>query len=142
MKRSSIILIVSLMAVALLGVVAMQYYFIRESFRLKSQMFDQSVNEALKNVIYKIEKRDAILFMKRKAADRSREEKFQQKRNQEARQTNVIIKKPEARFTELVKIRQRKIDQDFKIRDSLLRARYPKAFLVDKDFYETYLKNP
>ena len=130
------------MAVALLGVVAMQYYFIRESFRLKSQMFDQSVNEALKNVIYKIEKRDAILFMKRKAAERSRDEENQQKRNQEVRITDVIIKKPEARFTELVKIRQRKIDQDFKIRDSLLRARYPKAFLVDKDFYETYLKNP
>ncbi|MDB5119249.1 MAG: integral rane sensor signal transduction histidine kinase [Sphingobacteriales bacterium] len=131
------------MAIALLGVVAMQYYFIRESFRLKSQMFDQSVNEALKNVIYKIEKRDAILFMKRKAAERSKEAKNQKKRNQEeANKTDVIIKRPEGRFTELVKIRQRKIDQDFKMRDSLLRARYPKALLVDKDFYETYLKNP
>ena len=143
MKRNSIIFIISLMALALLGVVAMQYYFIRESFRLKSQMFDQSVNEALKNVIYKIEKRDAILFMKRKAAERSKEANIQRKLNRPTTNlADVVVKRPEGRFTDLVKIRQRKIDQDFKIRDSLLRVRYPKAFLIDKDFYETYLKNP
>ena len=131
------------MAIALLGVMAMQYYFIRESFRLKSQMFDQSVNEALKNVIYKIEKRDAILFMKRKAAERSKEAR-QRKRHPDydVNERNLIIKRPEKRFTDLVKVRQRKIDQDFKMRDSLLRIRYPKALLIDKDFYETYLKNP
>ena len=41
MKQRSIRFIIGLMAAALLGVMAMQYYFIQESYRLKSQLFDR-----------------------------------------------------------------------------------------------------
>ena len=57
MKRKSISLIIGLMSLALLGVIAMQYYFIKESYNLKSQLFDQSVNDALNTVSEKLEKR-------------------------------------------------------------------------------------
>ncbi len=51
------------MALALLGVVAMQYYFLRQSYRLQSELFDGSVKEALNNVVAKISKQDAINFL-------------------------------------------------------------------------------
>lgn len=134
MKRKSIRLIIGLMSIALLGVTGMQYYFIRESFSLKSQLFDQSVNEALNAVVYKVEKRDAMQYMQKKAEEKLKEAKIE---NQAAQKP-----KPVRKIADLVKIRQQKINQDFRMRDSLLRARYPKALLLDNDFYETYLKNP
>ncbi|MGB4773764.1 MAG: HAMP domain-containing sensor histidine kinase [Daejeonella sp.] len=139
MKRKSINFIIALMSIAVVGVMAMQYYFIRESLRLKAQMFDQSVNEALNSVVYKIEKRDALFFMKRKAEEKLKQIEIEKPRTPVQ---NVAIETPLKKVTDLVKVRQRKIDEDFRMRDSLLRSRYPKALLIDNDFYETYLKNP
>lgn len=67
MKRKSIGLIIGLMSFALLGVMAMQYYFIKESYGLKSQLFDQAVNDALNNVTNKLEKKEALVFLTNKA---------------------------------------------------------------------------
>src|SRR5690606_1824651 len=69
MKRKSIGLIIGLMAVALLGVMAMQLYFFRESYQLQSQLFDQSVHEALNKVVERIEKKDANDFLEKKAEE-------------------------------------------------------------------------
>ncbi len=63
MKRIS--LIIGLMGFALLGVMAMQFNFLLESYRLQSKVFDSSVSEALSRVVAKIEKQDAINFMER-----------------------------------------------------------------------------
>ena len=54
MSSKSIRFIIGLMSFALLGVLAMQYYFIKESYSFKSQIFDRAVNEALKNVSLKL----------------------------------------------------------------------------------------
>jgi two-component system phosphate regulon sensor histidine kinase PhoR len=55
------------MGFALLGVMAMQLYFLRQSYQLQSELFDRSVNEALSNVVTKISKRDALNFLNVKA---------------------------------------------------------------------------
>ncbi len=65
MKMKRISLIIGLMGFALLGVMAMQFYFLYESYRLKSEIFDSSVSEALSSVVAKVEKQDAINFMER-----------------------------------------------------------------------------
>ena len=65
MKTKRISLIIGLMGLALMGVMAMQFYFLLESYRLKSELFDRSVSEALSSVVAKIEKKDAINFMER-----------------------------------------------------------------------------
>ncbi|MDR3696595.1 HAMP domain-containing sensor histidine kinase [Mucilaginibacter sp.] len=67
MKRRSIALIIGLMGFALLGVTAMQLYFLRQSYQMQSELFDRSVNEALGNVVAKISKQDALNFLKVKA---------------------------------------------------------------------------
>jgi two-component system phosphate regulon sensor histidine kinase PhoR len=72
MKTKRISLIIALMGLALLGVMAMQFYFLVESFRLKSELFDRSVAEALSSVVAKVEKKDAINFMERMKPDQKR----------------------------------------------------------------------
>lgn len=63
MKKKSIALIICLMSFALLGVMGMQFYFLRQSFHLQSELFDSSVKQALNNVVTKISKRDALNFL-------------------------------------------------------------------------------
>ncbi len=55
------------MSLALLGVMAMQLYFLHQSYQMKSELFDRSVNEALDNVVAKVSKRDAQKFLYNKA---------------------------------------------------------------------------
>jgi two-component system phosphate regulon sensor histidine kinase PhoR len=67
MKKRSIGLIIGLMGFALLGVMAMQLYFLRQSYQMQSELFDRSVNEALNNVVSKVSKQDAVKFLNNKA---------------------------------------------------------------------------
>ena len=55
------------MGFALLGVMAMQLYFLRQSYQMQSELFDRSVNEALNNVVVRISKHDALNFLNEKA---------------------------------------------------------------------------
>jgi len=66
MKKKSITLIIGLMSFALLGVMAMQLYFLRQSYQMQSELFDRSVNEALDNVVAKVGKHDALNFLNTK----------------------------------------------------------------------------
>ncbi|HTI57583.1 HAMP domain-containing sensor histidine kinase [Mucilaginibacter sp.] len=67
MKKKSISLIVGLMGLALLGVMSMQLYFLRQSYQMQSDLFDRSVNDALNNVVSKLARQDANNFLNRKA---------------------------------------------------------------------------
>lgn len=114
------------MAVALLGVMAMQWYFFRQSYQLQSRLFDQSVHEAMNNVVERLAKRDANTFLEKKAE-------------------YISVPKPpvspvpapvpprslkKKKFSDAYHLanEQRKADSIFKIRDSLIRARYPNVF--------------
>lgn len=55
------------MSFALLGVIAMQLYFLMQSYDLQSKQFDRVVNEALNNVVEKLGKHDADKFLAKKA---------------------------------------------------------------------------
>jgi two-component system phosphate regulon sensor histidine kinase PhoR len=54
------------MGIALIGVIAMQLYFLMQSYNMQSKLFDSSVNEALNNVVAKLSRRDAINFLNNK----------------------------------------------------------------------------
>lgn len=131
MKRQSIVLIMALMSFALVGVMAMQFYFIRESYELKTQLFDQSVNEALKNVSEKLEKKEALLFLAHKAdlAHKRNEELARKRRIAQSRKTRGQKLSPQESstiaFVQKMKANQAKSDSIFRLRDSLIRSRYP-----------------
>ena len=137
MKQRSIRFIIGLMAVALLGVMAMQYYFIQESYRLKSQLFDQTINEVLNVVRKKIEKRDAVLFLKHKVAGHLTLENL----DYLVKQADSPLREAQ-KFLRHAKLKKQEVRHNLQIRDSLLRLRYPQALIIDNDFFETYLKNP
>ncbi|HIY77371.1 MAG TPA: hypothetical protein H9825_14095, partial [Candidatus Sphingobacterium stercorigallinarum] len=76
MKKRSIALIIWLMSIALIGVMAMQYYFIRESFRKESQLFDEEVKASLATVANKIERKEILDFAQEQ--ERLNQEKYRQ----------------------------------------------------------------
>src|SRR5688572_21232926 len=134
MKRKSISLIIGLMTVALLRVMAMQLYFLRESYRLKSQLFDQNVNEALGNTIAKLEKLDANNFLASKVRGTIRPFQTypQQRRYKPATAArNPKRKKPKQSYASMLRNEQRKADSIFVLRDSMFRARNPEALVFN-----------
>ncbi|MXV49558.1 GHKL domain-containing protein [Pedobacter sp. HMF7647] len=124
------------MSFALLGVMAMQYYFIRESYGLKSQLFDQSVSEALNAVSKKVEKKDQMGFLKNQVAKKKRV-MMNGIPDHVERGPHIHMRS----VAERLKLRNQKIDRDFRRRDSLLQARYNNIVRIDDDFYETYFKS-
>ncbi|MDA9555650.1 HAMP domain-containing histidine kinase [Pelobium sp.] len=143
MKKKSINLIIGLMSFALLGVMAMQYYFIKESYRLKSQLFDQAVNDALNNVTDKLEKKEAIVFLAQKADKETLKIKQAETTFNKSKQAVKMVNSSSAKgfkdktkqsesienstlaFIRKMKANQLKSDSLFRLRDSLIRNRYP-----------------
>jgi len=60
MNRKSIRAIILLMSVALVGIISLQIYWILHDIKLKEQQFDQSVNQAMSNIVDRIETTEAI----------------------------------------------------------------------------------
>ena len=148
MKRKSISLIIGLMSFALLGVMAMQFYFLRESYSLKSQLFDQAVNDALNNVTNKLEKKEAIVFLANKAEqeiikkqnleDRIKQLNSSNKRNskleiagENSSEKLAEIENSTIAFVRSMKANQAKSDSLFRIRDSIIRNKYPNKLVYN-----------
>ena len=66
MNKKIIILVIILISFALVGLVGIQLYWIRNALAVKEANFDRSVNEALTGVIYKLEKLDVANRIKNK----------------------------------------------------------------------------
>ncbi|TCK82992.1 sensor histidine kinase [Albibacterium bauzanense] len=137
MNRKSISLIIGLMSVALLGVMAMQYYFIRQSYHLKTQLFDESVMAAINTVALKVEKDEALRFLNNKE---SRENKARENQENEARRSSQ--EEESTAYANRMRMKQAKLRSDFKALEQQVKRRYPGAVLLDNDFYETYMKDP
>lgn len=56
MNKRNIQLIIIFASLALLGLIVIQLYWVKNDYALKEQRFEQNVNEALNNVVYKMEK--------------------------------------------------------------------------------------
>ena len=57
------------MTLALLGVFVIQLYYINESYKLNSQLFEQNVNQALNAVVDKVQKKNAVNHINKKDFD-------------------------------------------------------------------------
>jgi signal transduction histidine kinase len=63
-KRILYILIASI-CVSLVGIIAVQFFWIRNAFQVKEAQFERSVNDALGSVVNKIEARENMFFISR-----------------------------------------------------------------------------
>jgi two-component system phosphate regulon sensor histidine kinase PhoR len=129
MKRKSISFIIGLMTLALVGVMAMQWYFFRQSYQLQSRLFDQSVHEAMKNVVDRLAKSDANSFLEKKVEMMLPSNPILEEQAQFIsipRRTRKIQKKrPRISDVNYLLSEQKKADSIFRLRDSMLRAKYP-----------------
>src|SRR5690606_32340064 len=137
MNKRSISLIVGLMGIALLGVMAMQYYFIRQSFHLKAQLFDESVMAALNTVALKAEKDEALRFLNEREMHES---KIKRQRERQARESSEHKKSLE--YANRMRMKRQQLNSEFKALEQQVKRRYPGAVLLDNSFYETYIKDP
>ncbi|WP_353183015.1 HAMP domain-containing sensor histidine kinase [Parapedobacter lycopersici] len=132
--KKSIGLIIGLMTIALLGVVAMQYFFIRQSYIQKAQLFDESVNAALTTVASKAEKREVMEFaMAQQHKNREKYEREQRRLKEQLRiQTDI----------EHMRDRQAEYYLAFKQQEQELYDRFPVVIPIESnEFYETYIKD-
>ena len=137
MKKNSIVLIIGLMSLALIGVLAMQFYFLRDSYRQKSQLFDESVNAAITAVAGKLERREVVDFAK------VQQERNIEKSKQEQAKQRLLAEQLEIQYrVEELKNKQHVIFSNFKEQEDQLRALYPNVIEIKNSFYETYIKRP
>ncbi|KQM78323.1 histidine kinase [Pedobacter sp. Leaf216] len=133
MKKKSFWLITVLMTVALLGVFVMQLYYIRESYKLKSQLFDEQVNQTLTTVVNKIQRRNVADHLNRKDA----ENKFKQL--QDSRQRALDIKDLRQQYTQEVELRQvereNQIENYLNQQDSIIREEYRAPNVISEKEY-------
>ncbi len=106
------------MSIALLGVVAMQLYFLRQSYLMQSQLFDRSVNEALTNVVNKVSKQDAVNFLNGKARNVLHHANIHYNLVKSADTAINIVHKPVTKLKKHLTLRDRRIAL---LRDSLKR---------------------
>lgn len=116
------------MTLALLGVLGMQWYFLRQSYQLKSQLFDQNVNEALSNVAKRLEKQEAYNFLLSKAVKHKKVDSTQQIKASKVLSTKKLSA---TAYANHLRREQSRSDSLFRLRDSMLRARY--AFVLTYD---------
>lgn len=137
MKKNSIVLIIGLMSLALIGVLAMQFYFLRDSYRQKSQLFDESVNAAITAVAGKLERREVVDFAK------VQQERNIEKSKQEQAKQRLLAEQLEIQYRiEELKNKQHTVFANFKEQEDQLRALYPNVIEIKNSFYETYIKRP
>lgn len=123
------------MSIALLGVVAMQYYFIRETYKQKSALFDEAVNTSLARVAAELEKSEVMDFVRIQGrANRLKQEAEQKKQKKLAEQLRIQSQ------IDLLSIKQMESIQKFKEAEESLKAIFPSATRISNSFYETYYK--
>lgn len=122
MKKKSFWLITVLMTLALLGVFVMQLYYIRESYKLKSQLFDEQVNQTLTSVVNKIQRRNVADHLNRKDAENKL------KQLQDSRQRALDIKDLRQQYVQETELRQaereNQIENYLNQQDSIIRVSY------------------
>ena len=127
-------MIIGLMTVALLGVVAMQYFFIRQSYVLKAQLFDESVKASLNAVASKAEKREVMQLAHAQRKNKEKLEREQRKLEEQLRLKTEI---------EQLRQKQAQLRLAFLQQEEELNQQFPIVIPIENnDFYETYINNP
>lgn len=122
------------MTIALLGVFVMQLYYIREAYRLKSQLFEQEVSQVLSLVADKVQRLNAVDHINKK--DLEWKIKVENQRRDRTRQLIDL----DSKFKEEEKKRkynhQKQMIDELNYQDGMIRKMYlSPAIISESDFY-------
>lgn len=133
MKKTSFWVITALMTMALVGVLVMQLYYIRQAYQLNSQLFEQNVNQALNAVVNKVQRRNAANHISRKDFEfRLKREKGLRDKEKSVLQL-VERHKEEERLRKLAQ--QKVIIDDLNFQDSMIRVNFRDAEIISEEAY-------
>lgn len=134
MKKTSFWFITVLMTVALVGVVVMQLYYIRQAYQLNLKLFEQNVNQALNAVANKVQRRNAANLISRKDFE-YRLKKDEEQRNKEKTILQLVERHKEDE--RLRKLNQQKlIIDDLNFQDSMIRVNFRDAEIISELAYQ------
>jgi len=122
MKKRNFWFITGLMTVALLGVVVMQLYYIKQAYSLNSQLFEQNVNQALSQVVSKVQRRYAFKHYNKKDVEwrtKRRTDRSNQIKAIAALKEQQLKDERERRFNQ-----QKRVLADLNFQDSVIRAEF------------------
>lgn len=123
------------MTVALLGVFVMQLYYIREAYSLKSQLFDEQVNQTLTTVVNKVQRLNVADHINKRDA----ENKIQYE--EELRQRELDIKDLKQQFVQEQEIRkgeqQVQVENYLNQQDSLIRVSYRRTQILSENTFKS-----
>jgi len=122
------------MTLALLGVFVMQLYYIRESYRLNSKLFEQNVNQALNAVVNKVQRQNAASHINKKDLDF----KLQREQSELDRAQQYVDLKEKFKLEEdkrrLDKFRQ--IDKELNYQDTLVKRNFGEAIVISEEEFK------
>lgn len=133
MKKRTFWLITGLMTIALLGVVVMQLYYIKQAYSLNSQLFEQNVNQALSSVVSKVQRRYAYKHYNRK--DYEWREKRRQDRSNQIKAIAELKERQIKEERERRLAQQKRIIDDLNYQDSVIRAEFLYPAIVSEAEY-------
>lgn len=138
MKKRSIALIIWLMSFALIAVMAMQYYFVKESFRQKSKLFDEAVKASLATVVSKIERKEIFDFAREQ--ERVNQERYRLTQERQEQKERILAQ--QVAYQERIKKLQQDVftyQRNFSKLEKDLNTRYPNI-PIENSFFETYIR--
>jgi len=132
-------MIMVLMTFALLGVFVMQLYYIRESYKLKSELFDENVNSAIAAVVNKVQKRNAFVFINKKDTE------IQEKKAHDIKSRTDSIVAFKLKFKESETLRKLKQEQEImdylNFQEGEIRANFISPIILSEEQYRLYSSN-
>ncbi len=127
------------MTLALLGVFVMQLYYIREAYKLKSELFEQDVKQALNEVVSKVQRQNAVVHIENKDFEIRAKEEHDIKS-----QTDTIVAfKVKYRENESTRkiTQQQQIINYLNFQDSVIRDNYLNPEIISEERFKVY-SNP
>ena len=106
MTKRKIQIIVGLMCLALIGLIAFQWYWIREAIAIRNDQFNQKVSESVQEVVHRLEKQEMMYLLQRRIETEQQKSKLDRiaqlrnmpfKRTASAKQQTVQEAAPRAR---------------------------------------------
>jgi len=127
------------MTLALLGVFVMQLYYIREAYKLKSELFEQDVKQALNEVVTKVQRQNAVVHIENKDF----EIKAKKEHDIKSQTDTIVAFKVKYRENESTRkiTQQQQIINYLNFQDSVIRDNYLNPEMISEERFKVY-SNP
>lgn len=96
MTKKKIQIIVGLMCFALIGLIGLQWYWIREAIAIRNDQFNQKVSESVQEVVHRLEKQEMMHLLQRRIEaeqQKSKLDRIAQLRNMPLKRTAPVTPK-------------------------------------------------